>query len=489
MLRATMAAGMGFLLVASVATRAHAGPVASAPSSARSAQSAPSSAASNVTASVGSAEIDAAIASLADANPLVRKTAAASLADLPGDVVGALEPRLLRTPEANPGPMWQALDRARKSLAKDADERALAIAVAMESGSATNRSLALLLAGIHACEKQGQLAGARVLVRLLAAHKAVVKGPARAALERMGDGAVAALIEGRKSDDRDQRQTVSKLLDAMGRFLPSDAVAVRDPQALADVLTAFGKTKDVDAARVIVSYLNADRAPVREAARWSIAQLGEQAKPALKDAYETFSNEKAGDDWSAERLQKELLAAYDRVRLAEVFKLLDEGVASRDAGHLDQAIASFDALLARAPSFERRAELAPAYVDLAHAKQATDRKAAHALLAKAARLAAGTPLGPTIESELLVLEAQDLLDSGVVDTSLLDRALALDPANQHAREMKSRWTADEVARGAQLRRVLWASAAGVLATVLALLFVGRRRSVGPGDRTRRPRAA
>lgn len=426
-------------------------------------------------------EIDANIARLGDANVVVRIAAADALANTAPDAYAALESRLLRTQEAGPGPMWLVLDKVKKASPEKGEDKIddLLHAVVSAGNGAGHKSLALLLAGVRASEKQGGVAGARVLVRIATEHKGLLKSHASAALKRMGDHAVAALVEVRRDTDKELRGFANKTLDAMGKFLPSDAVQVHDPQALADVLTAFGKTKDPDAMRAIVPYLNADRAPVREAARWAIAQYGADARPVLEETHDQFTGEKAGKDWGADKILKALIVAYDKVRLAEVFKLLDEGIAHRDAGRLEEAVASFDALLARAPQFDRRAELASAYHELARKKESTDRPVARLLYGKAARLAAGTPLAPSIEADVAVLDTEDLLARGIADTSLLQKALALDPNNTRARSLLQRIENEARAREDRFRRIALALFAGVVATIAAVLFLGRKSSQPP----------
>ncbi len=424
------------------------------------------------------AELDANIARLTDSSPQTRLAAVDAIAATGSDVFAALEARVLRTPEAGPGPMWLVLDKLKKPESLD---DAMHGAVNAGNGAA-NKSLALLLAGIKAAEKQNNVAGARVLVRLATDHKGLLKSYASPALKRMGDQAVAALVEVRRDTDKELRSFANKALDGMGKFLPSDAVQVHDPQALADVLVAFGKTKDPDAMRAIVPYLNADRAPVREAARWAIAQYGNDARAILEETHDQFTGEKAGKDWPADKILKALVVAYDKVRLAEVFKLLDEGIAHRDGGRLEEAVASFDALLARAPQFERRAELAPAYHELARKKEPSDRAAAKLLLAKAARLAAGTPLSATIEADLAVLETRELIERGIADTSLLQKALALDPNHAGARDLMQKIENEARSREDRFRRFAIAGFVGVVATLLGVLFLGRRKDEPPPPR-------
>ena len=426
-------------------------------------------------------DLDVAIARLGDGNLALRRAAVQVIATMPADAIAPLEARMMK-PEAGAGPMWLVLDKARKSLGDKTTpdaaefEPALAAAIVDAGNTPAHRSLALLVAGMEACEREGGVVGARVLVRLAVENKGLLKAVASAALKRLGDHSVAALIEVRRSNDKELRTFANKTLDSLGKFLPSDAVQVRDPQALADVLIAFGTIKDPDAIRVIVGYLDADRAQVRDAARWSIGELGNDARVPLKEAFDAFTGERAGDDWPASRTLKALLEAYDKVRLAEVFKLLDEGTARRDAGDLEGAITRYDALLARAPTFERRGELAPAYLDLAHRREANDRPAARVLLAKALRLAAGTPLAATIESELDYLDGLDAFERGVADPTPLHRALALDSANAPARDLLQKLENQAQSRDDRLRRWAASAAAGLLAVLAAILFLGHKRA-------------
>jgi tetratricopeptide (TPR) repeat protein len=457
-------------------------PAASAP---------PAASGASATSAPSAAELDAAIAKLADGDAEIRKLAARTLSSTPAEALPLLEVRVLRAPEGGTGPIWLTYDKLRKSLPPGTkeDDFDWAQAAAGAGNTPGARGLALIAAGMRAAERQGGVIGARLLVKLSVEHKGIFKPLATAALKRMGDHAVAALVEVRRDPDKDLRNFANKLLDGMGRFLPQDAVQVKDPQSLADVLVAFGKAKDPDALRVVISYLNADRVAVRDSARWAIAQFGADAKPILKETYEAFSGEKVSDDLPADKLLASLLGAYDKVRLAEVFHLLDEGIAHRDAGRLEEAIASFDALLARAPTFDRRAELAPAYFELGKRTAAKDRTQGRVLMSKAARLATGTPLSASIEAELAFLEAQDLLDHGVADTALLRKVVQLDPNHQGARDLLTRLESEERVRDDRFRRWAGAGAAGLVAALLAVLLVGRGKKAPPPSPRRPVRVA
>ena len=72
--------------------------------------------------------------------------------------------------------------------------------------------------------------------------------------------------------------------------------------------------------------------------------------------------------------------------MAEVYKLMDEGAAHAAASRWAEATSAFDKVLARSPVFERRKEMAPAYVAHAKTLEEKDPAAALEMLRKALRL-------------------------------------------------------------------------------------------------------
>src|SRR5262249_51619721 len=148
------------------------------------------------------------------------------------------------------------------------------------------------------------------------------------------------------------------------------AVGTNDTQILADVLRAYGRTRDVDAVRVILSFANSDRVQLRDAAREAIAAIGEPGVWQLRDQYLGLTGNKPPKEWSWDRLARELFAIWDHQRLAELYKLMDDGVAATSAGKWSEAVEAFDKLLARSPLFDRRREMVKAYVE--RAKQVED---------------------------------------------------------------------------------------------------------------------
>ncbi len=303
----------------------------------------------------------------------------------------------------------------------------------------------------------------------------------RADVERqmkvLGERAVATLIELRRGEVKSLRPWASKLLDSLGKTVPGEAVQTADNQVLADVLRAYGRTKDMDAARVIVSFANSDRAQVRDAAREAVMLLAENGLWQLRESYENLVGKKPPDDWGWEKMAGELFAAYDRSRLSEVYVLMDEGLAAHKGGKLDAMASAFDRVLARAPTFDRRREMVPGYFDFARSLRHADRPRAIATLRKAVRIDPTGPRARQAESELAYLEALELASRGVVDETAYRRAVELDPNNEEAKEALKSIEAASDTRSSSVFRYVLASILGVAALIAAGLALRWRRQL------------
>jgi tetratricopeptide (TPR) repeat protein len=286
-------------------------------------------------------------------------------------------------------------------------------------------------------------------------------------MTKLGEHAVAALIEARRADPRALRAWAGKELDVLGKTVPGEAVQTADNQVLADVLRAYGRTRDSDAARVVVSFANSDRAQVRDAAREAVVLMGDNGLWQLKESYESLVGKRPPDDWGWERT-------------ASVHELLDEGLALEKAGRLEDMAKAFDKALARAPGLERRREMVGGYLALAKSVERADRARALGLARKAARIDPVGPRSREAEAEVAFLEAEDLASRGVIDEASYTRAVELDPNNASARAALSRIEDESDLRHAAVRRYA-AGAAIAMAVVVAGLaaFAGRRKRARP----------
>ncbi|WP_437569473.1 hypothetical protein [Sorangium sp. So ce542] len=349
------------------------------------------------------------------------------------------------------------------------------------------RDVVKLLAMVRMLAADGTTPAVRELIALHAYFGELLRIDLQRQVAKLRDKAVPALIEARQHDAKIVQRWANKQLDLLGRAIPGEAIASNDTQILADVLRAYGRVRDVDAMRVILSFCNSDRARLRDAAREAIAAVGEPGVWQLRDAYLNLTGDKPPREWSWDRIARELFATYDRARLAEVYRLMDEGVAAASASKLAEATDAFDRVLARAPLFERRREMVGPYVERARSMPADRREDALAMLRKALRLDPTGEHAPKIEAEIAYLEGVLLIDRGTPDKFVLERAIELDPGHAGARAALAS-LGDKVAeRKSQKNRYIAAGAVG-FAALLAMFFIARRRSA-PAPSAKQPSAA
>lgn len=321
----------------------------------------------------------------------------------------------------------------------------------------------------------GTTPAVRELVQMYAYFGDLVRIDLQRQVAKLHDKAVPALIEARQHDAKIVQRWANKELDVLGRAIPGEAVGATDTQVLADVLRAYGRTRDVDAARVILSFCNSDRVQLREAAREAVAAIGEPGVWQLRDAYLAQTGSKPPRAWGWDRIARELFALYDRARLAEVYKLMDDGLAAARAKKWEEATAAFDKVLARSPLFERRKEMVPAYVARAQAIEDKAPDAALAMLRKALRLDPKAEGAKKLEGDIDALEGSILADRGTPDKFILQRALELDPSNDRARRTLASLEDKAVARKSNMKRYVAAGGIGLVAVVLLALLAWRRR--------------
>ncbi len=325
--------------------------------------------------------------------------------------------------------------------------------------------------------------GTTPAMRQLVAHYAYFGELVRVDLQRLvakvRDRAVPALIEARQHDAKNVQRWAAKQLDLLGRAIPGEAVATSDTQVLADVLRAYGRVRDVDAVRVILSFCNSEHVTLREAAREAVAAIGDPGMWQLRDVYLGMTGGKPPRDWTWDRLARELFGLYDRARQAEVHKLMEDGTAAAKDAKWKEATDLFDRVLAHAPLFDRRKDMVPAYVERAKALEAPDAESALAMLRKALRLDPKSPSAKKTEAQIDALEAGLLADRGTPDRHLLARALELDPSNELARAGLASLDPKAIPRQTDLRRYAAATSIALVALIAMVLLARRRKEPVP----------
>ena len=340
------------------------------------------------------------------------------------------------------------------------------------------RDLVKLLAMERMLAAIGTTPAIREMIQLHAYFGDLLRIDLQRHVGKLKDKAVPALIEARQHDAKIVQKWANRQLDMLGKAIPGEAVSTNDTQVLADVLRAYGRTRDVDAARVVLSFANSDRIQLREAAREAVSAIGEPGLWQLRDVYLNLTGNKPPRDWAWDRIAREIFAAYDRARLAEVYKLMDDGVAFAAAGKLVEAVEAFDKVLARQPLFDRRKEMVKTYVARSREMPADKREESLALLRKAVRLDPKTPDATKLQAEIAYLEGAVLMDQGTPDKLLFKKALDLDPSHERAKIALASLD-DHVAPQKDFTK-RYAAAAGLgLAALLAMILLYRRKPKAP----------
>ena len=372
----------------------------------------------------------AALQSTSLSSPLATEQLAFLSQGASSDLVPAIRERLEELREELDGDRATALlERARakgrrairayKRAHKDEPEPAgdwLAFIVALENHEAKGwRSLAELYALLRVLETVGTTDAVRQMIASYSYFGELVRIDLQRAITRLDEKAVPALIEAKQHDARKVRRWATKRLDQLGRAITGEAAATIDPHILADVLLAFGRVRDLDATRIILSFTSSDRVHLRTAARAAIGAMGKPIRGFVRNAYKDLTGSAPPKEWEWERLARELFRLHDVARLRVVYEQMDAGTDAAKAGRYDDAVAAFDDVLSRVPLFDRRSEMTPAYFE--HAKQLiekAERERALLLLHKALRLDPNTPHQAAIESRIAMLEGERLLENGEV---------------------------------------------------------------------------
>ena len=344
--------------------------------------------------------------------------------------------------------------------------------------SAAWRDLVKVIALSRMLEHIGTTPAARGIIDVYVRFGDFLRIDTQRTLARLGDRAVPALLEARRHPSEKVAHWVSRQLDMLGRAAPSQAVQIADPEVLADVLRAYGRTHDLDAARIVVSFAGSERGQLRTAARQAIAMFGEAGHWQLRDAYEDVMGKRAPRDWTWERTARELFGELDRLRRAEVYDLFEAGQTAETAGDLLAMRKAFDEVLTRAPFFERGDEMVGGYWEYAKKYAREKPEDAIAALRRAERLGAPGPAHDRVESLLLTLEANRLAQKHVVDRGLYRKALELDGENTRARDALTVLSRPARSDDHGLRYLAAASILGAGLAGAAFVFFRRKPSGG-----------
>lgn len=344
-----------------------------------------------------------------------------------------------------------------------------------DSDSDVWRDSVQLYGMLRMLETIGNTHAVRQMVECVAYFGELVRIDLQRAMLRLKDKAVPALLEAKQHDAKKVQRFARKHLDLLGRAIPGESVSTTDPNVLTDVLYAFGRIQDIEATRVVLSFTNNDRLQVRTAARAAIGALGEPATWHIKDTYKNLTGNKPPGGWDHKRTAREIFRIHDRARLAVVFELYDTGKKALSEKNYEKATEAFDGVLARVPLFDKRMEMASAYIGHAEAQREAG-KLDDALLSfrKALRLGPSEAEEKKIQARIALLEAKQLIEKGTPDRFLLQRAIELDPDDPEAQALLDSLHQEAEERTEKRKKKVGGIVAAVLGLAVAILVLRRR---------------
>jgi len=417
-------------------------------------------------------ELDGLLAGLTDGSPRARRAAAEqAIAGIERDDLPALRERLL-APLAG-----VALDTLRLKLVRavtqataarpNAEYDLLTLLITLPRARDTDAAIERITLARAVGNLPTSEAG-RVLFAFSAAFNGTFRQEVgRIVRNQLKDYVLPAIIEARSLSEM-QRIFARQLREALHRVTPGETVQQRDNALLADILRAFGAMRQSDAMRVVISFVNSDRAQVREAARGAVTQYGRDPIHALRDAYEMYEGHDPDLAWGWERVARELYQAADRRRDAEVSARLDQGLAAARGREVDAMLGHFRFVLARHPTFERRTEMVPALIEAARRLEGSDAARAESLWRLALWVDPAGPRAREVRAAVLFIEAERAMAGGVADPELYRAVLRVDPNHAGARAQVESVEQSGVFVSRRRRRL--AGAAGILAFAGVMLW-------------------
>jgi hypothetical protein len=335
------------------------------------------------------------------------------------------------------------------------------------------RGAARVMSMLSALLAQNTLAAYKVIIDFSPRHAGVFRETIGEMLVARRFDALPALIYGRGSANPELHMFSVKWIRDMGDPLLGEQVnGIANPRRLAQLLEAYATVKELSAIDVTVSLTNHESVFVRQAARRCIVVFGANARWPMRRLYENTFGDEPADGTDVPQWSAELYAKFDGERLAATAALFEQGRAAQAAGDLAKMDALYRQVLADAPMFPKRHEMAGGFLALLDELAGTGEEAgSRAAAMMAARIAApGSKEAALSKARLDWLEAEATRKGGAPDAELYRRIAAADPANRDAARLAERLSS----AGPSIARVITKAIAVSLLLFFAVIVAYRR---------------
>jgi hypothetical protein len=437
------------------------------------------------TTAVSAAELGALAAQLGSEDPSAREAAHAALRTLDEGALPGIEARIaaMASRRPPPGDVSAAIADIRHGAGSRRADDNIDIGPGVLPALALRRDPAMLsvcesIVLWRALEAMGTTNAYRLIADVVALDGAPWDQETHRFVDRAGARLGPMLIMARSHPSASVRRWSRWAGTELGFDVPGRAIQLpliaRDSTLLADALRAYGSVRQLDAMRVIASYVGSQHAQVREAARAALAQYGRNGIWVLREQLELVTGADADPTWGWERTMTALYAAHDDARLAPVRAALAAGQQAAAQSDFERMARQYDAVLLRAPELAQREQMAPGYASLgAQRRDAHDVPGAERAYRRAVFLAPTHGQAPTWRAALLALHADAELTRGVADLHAYGQVIEASPGDTHARAVLDQLSGNRAARARTKKRVATGGAALLLA-VVALVLLGRR---------------
>jgi hypothetical protein len=129
----------------------------------------------------------------------------------------------------------------------------------------------------------GSVQAGRELVHVYVRFGEFLRVNTQLELKALGLKGSAALIEATRHPAPKIADWAKRQLEIQGHDNASELVQTTDREAIADLLRAYGRTRDAEVARLVISFANSQQTTLREAAREAVVLLGETGHWQLRD--------------------------------------------------------------------------------------------------------------------------------------------------------------------------------------------------------------